>query len=195
MKIEIPKELQHLERDVRGLPIPYVVVRDKSGKPHFKVNDADKSLYCLKNKVCHICGNLMLKTDLWVIGGHLSAFAPNGAFSDGAVHKACGMYALKVCPYFSNTSYKATGAIDLKAVAEVTPVLFDPTQTTKRLQFMVFAKIKGYSLHTRFEFDTILIPNKPYIKIEYWKDGKQITLQCARELLINDNELDILPKQ
>lgn len=35
----IPAQMQHLDRDKRGLPIPFIVLRDNDNKPHFTIND------------------------------------------------------------------------------------------------------------------------------------------------------------
>src|SRR4051794_25051986 len=105
--IPIPERMKNLRfDDRRGIPIPYVVLIDKTGAPQYKINDEEKNVQCFEKKLCHICGQ-KLNGEFWFIGGQLSAFHPRGAFVDGAVHKECGLYALQVCPYMVFSNYKA----------------------------------------------------------------------------------------
>ena len=93
--------------------IPYVVLIDPTGIPHFKANDETKVEKCINEKLCSICGD-PLEKDMWLIGGTLSAFHENGCYIDSPVHKECGIYALKTCPYMAYTQYIAKEGVSPK---------------------------------------------------------------------------------
>ena len=40
--IPVPARMQQLPRDQRGYPVPVIVLRDNSGRPHFTMNDEAK---------------------------------------------------------------------------------------------------------------------------------------------------------
>lgn len=189
--MEIPAQLQHLQKDKRGFPIPYVVLIDKDGQPHFKVNDTSKSRQCGNDKICHICGK-KLNGEFWFIGGQVSAFHPQGAFNDGAVHKVCGIFALQVCPYMAYSQYKGMDMKGIERLAEKLKgntdikALYNPTQTDDRLAFFVFAKAKSYIVSVNY------LPKRPYEQIEYWLDGKRIHKAEAKQLLKDKNEKSYL---
>lgn len=179
-KTNVPAHLAHLPT-YRGLPVPYVVLIDNDGNPHFRINNIDKENECIEKKLCHICGKPLLK-EFWFIGGHLSAFHPRGAFNDPPVHKLCGLYALTTCPYMVNSNYKAAdeaGTIQLaKEIAGKTDVkaLYNPTQTNKRLDFFVFARAKSFTINYNSQLHGIstVTAHKPYLEVEYYKDGERI---------------------
>jgi hypothetical protein len=47
--VAIPKRMRSLERDKRGYPIPFIVLRDKTGQPQFTINDFRRIAEC-RNK-------------------------------------------------------------------------------------------------------------------------------------------------
>ena len=161
--------------------IPYVVLRDKDGKPHFKVNDSTKTEECINKDLCSVCGQ-KLDDDKWLIGGKLSAFHERGAYVDIPVHKECGVYSLKTCPYMAYTQYTAKGMSEKEKqeLSELGFAFFNPTIDDNRLQYFVFVKIKRYLRtvgHHSFDSRHYIYPQRPYLEIEYWKDGKQLTEQ------------------
>jgi len=196
----LPPELEHLPRDKRGMIIPYIVLIDKDGNPQFKINDEEKNLFCLTNRICHICGK-PLKREFWFIGGQLSAFHPQGAFNDGAVHKVCGEYALRVCPYMAYSQYKAVDEAGTLALAERVKeaipgrVLYNPTQSMERLAFFCFVKAKDYTINTHPELRMVrtVRPTKPYELIDFYLDGQRIFKAQAKQILKDKNEKSYLP--
>lgn len=168
--------IEKLEK-FKGMPIPFIVYRDNENFPHFKVNDDKKVDHCIISRKCSVCGEKM-KSDMWLIGGPMSAFHPRGAYIDIPVHKECGVFALKNCPYMAYTKYESKiplGKLDLKIDSLE---LFNPTQTSERLKYFVFIKIADYIVvakgHQRFVY-----PKKPYVEVEYWRDGIQLTKEKA----------------
>lgn len=180
--IKIPTLMRDLPKDKRGFPIPVILLKNKDGSPNFKVNDSRLTDICRKDGLCTICGK-KLGSDKWLVGGPESAFNPRGAFNDAPIHSSCGHYALRVCPYMAYTQYKRT-KIDTEKLEGV-QILIDHTQTDERLEYFVFAKISGFKLSTN-PFTQYIIPVKPYLEIEYWKDGLKITADDARGLTKNE---------
>lgn len=198
LKIPIPPELSHLKVDARGFPIPYNILIDSKGQPHFKVNDEQKAMQILAQGLCHVCGK-KLGTDTWMIGGHLSAFHPRGAFNDSPVHRLCGEFALQVCPYLAYTQYKATDTDEKtqklaeKLHGEGIEALYNPTQTMERLQFFVFAKVAGWTPKFQPMGIFVIMPKKPYLEIEYWREGVQISREQAVKYLKKEDQ-KLIPK-
>jgi hypothetical protein len=110
--IPIPQRMSHLPLDRRGYPIPWIVMRDAVGRPHFTINDHKRVAECGKFGLCGISGKPLGKfvrsnpyKGAWFVGGPASFYHEGGAFLDPPVHRECAEYALKVCPYLANPSY------------------------------------------------------------------------------------------
>lgn len=180
-EVPIPHKLQNRPKDPRGYPVPYNVFMTNDNQPVFSVNDQYKNWECADSKLCTICG-WGLQADTWLIGGPLSAFHPQGAFLDLPVHKECGLYALQVCPYLGIPNYanlKNAQAMGHKHgfIAETL------TEANTKVPFFVFCKISNWKIiPTPF----LISPTKPYLEVEYWWDGKQITNAEAARLFEQD---------
>jgi hypothetical protein len=178
--IPVPNKMQDLPTE-RGYPVSVIILHDETGKAHFKINDSRKVDMCMYENLCTICGK-KLDDDKWMIGGPVSAFHPGGVYVDAPVHKECGEYALKVCPYLAVSRY--TQQIDIEKLGTLK---FDGgegygfvnmTQSDERVPFFVFSKVKKYEV-TRRGFNKYLIPEKPFLEIEYWTEGEQISKEEA----------------
>jgi len=171
----------------KGLIIPYIVMV-KDDKPYFKVNDTKIVYKCIINNLCSVCGG-KLDNDIWMIGGPKSAFHPQGAYIDIPVHKECAVYSLKTCPYMAYTQYTAKEGIS-ETIKKTFPhlTLVNPTIDSTRLQYFVLIKISGYKVTV----NDYIKPDIPYLEIEYWKDGKQITLE---EVIIINSKYNIINNQ
>jgi hypothetical protein len=182
-EIPLPPKMRNLERDKRGYPVPYVVVRDIKGTPRFQINDENRVNNALENDLCAVCGNKMGE-DRWLVGGPLSAFHPHGAYIDTPTHKECLHYALKVCPYLAISKYQAR--IDLLNVREGdfpdTLMFQNPTQDDERVPFFVAVKIRSFKVTRPRLGERYLHPDRDYLDLEYWNDGKMITELEAAEL-------------
>jgi hypothetical protein len=175
----------------KGLVIPYIVMV-KEDKPFFKLNDSTIVQKCIKEKLCSVCGG-KLENDKWLIGGPASAFHKQGAYVDIPVHKECAIYSLTTCPYMAYTQYTAKEGVSEKLKKEFPDVLlYNPTIDSTRLQYFVLVKIIDYVI-TPNQF---IRPIRPYLEIEYWKDGKQINNEevvvINIEHSIKNNEFDYL---
>lgn len=82
--IEVPQFLSHL-RTYRGHPVPFTQMWI-DGKPDFRVVDPEKSIKCIHEKLCAICG-VKLGEFCYFIGGPLSK--QNRLFVDPPMHEQC----------------------------------------------------------------------------------------------------------
>lgn len=109
-EVPIPKRMRTLERDARGYPVPFIVLRDRQGVPRFTINDVTKVAACLTKKLCSICGK-RLDIDMWLVGGSRAFLHDDGVFLDPPLHYECAVYALQVCPFLAAPNYsKGIGA-------------------------------------------------------------------------------------
>lgn len=189
--VPIPELMKDLELDKRGYPIPYIVLKDKNGISHFAINDDRVVEQCIEKDLCSICGK-KLNEDKWMIGGPLSTFHPMGTFIDIPVHHQCGKYALQVCPYLAVTVYHAKTDVEKIDSEKFDNAYFiNPTQSKDRVPFFVFSHISGYSIRRPRFGERFIYPNKPYLNLEYWNAGKEITqeevimLMREKELVVN----------
>lgn len=179
----VPARMAHLERDPRGYPIPYIVTRTRDGRAHFTINDEFKVENALKKRLCAICGKVMHKRHQWVVGGPGSAFHPNGAYIDTPVHEECGRYALQVCPYLAAPNYARR--IDDRTLtpeqrAELL-VLTDPTMIPEQPPVFVFAETGGIIVR-RLPGRRLIIPQRPFQIVEFWRNGERISDQEGQEI-------------
>jgi hypothetical protein len=189
--VPVPARMQALEKDKRGFPVPYVVLRDKHGVPQFQINDELRVRQALAQDLCAICGEKM-NDDKWLVGGPQSAFHPQGAYIDTPTHHACLEYALKVCPYLAFSSYKKRMDFERALKLEMPDhaiATMDPTQDESRVPFFVAVKVSGYRILTPSPTRRYLKPHRPYLQVQFWNDGEQITDQEAN-LLILQNQLN-----
>ena len=100
LAVPLPKSMRTLERDARGYPIPFIVVRDRLGQPQFTINDGDRVEQCRKKTLCSICGKRITGSP-WFVGGSRCFVHERGAFVDPPVHRECGTYAMRVCPFLA----------------------------------------------------------------------------------------------
>jgi hypothetical protein len=100
----VPMRMRTLPRDNRDYPVPFIVMRDRNGKPQFTINDHSRVIECVSKKLCAICGKRF--TDgMWFVGGPRCFVHQYGAFLDPPAHVECAEYALRVCPYLAAPSY------------------------------------------------------------------------------------------
>jgi hypothetical protein len=172
--VPLPDRMRQLPRDPRGYPIPHVVYRDGDGRAHFTINDTPTVLRVLKDDLCTICGQRLLR-GRWFIGGPRSAFDPRGAYIDPPVHGECGHYALMVCPYLALPSYAKR--IDDRTLAPDDPIhLFaDDRCDNTRPEVFVAVHARGQKVERRGLQQITIKPTRPYIAVEYWRHGKRLS--------------------
>jgi hypothetical protein len=175
----MPDRVARLDRDKRGYPIPWNVLRNDNGFPFFTVNDDRRGWLALRGELCPICGERLGRFRYYV-GGPLSAFHPNGWFLDLPGHYDCIRFALQTCPYIAAPKY--LGRVDVVHAEQLPPearVLLDDTQIPERPE--VFVALAG----SRVEIGEprgpggALIPytrpRPPYLGIEYWRHGRRLS--------------------
>jgi hypothetical protein len=174
--VPLPALMRDLERDARGLPIPYIVQRDNDGKPHFTINDAGKGMQALAKDLCPICGNKLFR-GRWFVGGPLSAFHPDGCYFDTPMHADCMRYALRVCPYLAAPKYvhRLDGlTADPNNFPEGVVGFQDNTVIPDRPEIFVAVMAIGQ------EFTGGATASRPYLKpkkvvrYEYWLKGERL---------------------
>jgi hypothetical protein len=164
----VPERMLKLERDPRGYPIPWTVMRDSDGRPHFTINDTARVQRALKEDRCAICGDKLFR-GRWFIGGPGSAFHPNGAYIDPPLHHECMRYAAQVCPYLARDHYaKRIDALTLdRAKVEGMAIFLDETQDPNRPEVFVAVMAVGQ----RVTENGYLQPKRPYRAVEVWRHG------------------------
>lgn len=193
-EVAMPSNIALLPLDKRGYPVPYIVQRDIHGLPVFTMNDAEKHAECLKKKKCPICG-LRLSKELWFVGGPLSAFHPHGCYYDSAMHHECMTYALKVCPYLALRNFNSTPLEKkLPHLQARVPgkLVMDPTMEPGKPAGGYFVAVMAYG--QTIEQEGVMRhqkPLRPYHKVEFWKDGTQVSLQDGIAAARQIPELDI----
>jgi hypothetical protein len=168
---EIPPRMRSLERDRRGLPVPFIVFHDDAGIPHFTINDTVKRSFVVMNDLCGICGQALTR-GRWFCGGPMSALLPQGAYIDPPMHYECMAYALQVCPYLALPNYsKEIGARTVKPENNVRAVVFeDPTVFNDKIPVFVAIMVTGQKMDS----DGHLFPKRPPMRTEYWQHGKHL---------------------
>lgn len=181
--VPIPERMQHLPRDRRGYPIPFIVFRDRDDRPHFTINDQGKSLHCLKHDLCPISGT-PLNRFRWFVGGPLSAFHEQGAYLDLPMHKECMEYALQVCPYLAAPHYgkRIDEATLSPEKAEQTTILADPTVIENRPGVFVAVMTTGQHKHPDGMGGYRLRPKRPYREVAFWQHGVRLDDEEGRRL-------------
>lgn len=194
--VPIPERMQSLPCDQRGYPIPFVVQRDHAGLPLFIVNDSLTQQYCIRNKLCSICGQKLGK-ELWFAGGPGSALHPYGMYFDSAMHHECVTYAMQVCPYLALPNYHARESeakIDRlqKRLSSDEKLLVDPTQEPGRPRMFVVVMAYGQSLIDNIQGQNPhLKPLRPYHAIEFWRHGKRLPMAEGMEAVRRRADLDL----
>ena len=185
--IEMPARIARLERDARGYPIPWNVLRADDGTPFFTVSDDRRAWQALREQLCPICGERLGRWK-WFIGGPRSAFHEHGWYLDQPAHHECARFALQTCPHLSMPKY--AGRIDLINAAklpEAARILIDETVTTERPE--IFVAVAGDQVEVVIQDRGILMPRlrplRPALAYEYWRHGKQLTEVEAMPFLRN----------
>jgi hypothetical protein len=95
-EMEIPKFLSHLKTH-NGYPVPFTQVWI-DGKPDFRAVDPAKTMRCVQEKLCAVCGRRLGEKSRF-IGGPLSK--NNRLFTDPPMHRQCAEFASQTCPFVS----------------------------------------------------------------------------------------------
>jgi hypothetical protein len=166
--------LDALERDERGHPIPFIVLRDAEGKPVFAANDVARIRQAIHEGLCHVCGQALEGEPVWFVGGPGSALlnGPRGIYYDGPMHHECMRYSVEHCPHLAHQMVKPVSKSVQKRLAAQGIAFRDTTIIPGVPE--VFVAVSPYryeAIHGTF------IAYKPFRKIEYWHGGKLLPLR------------------
>lgn len=188
----MPERIARLDTDERGYPIPWNVLRAEDGTPFFTVNDDRKSWQALRQHLCPICGGPLGRWN-WFAGGPRSAFEEHGWYLDLPGHHECIQFALATCPYLAAPKY--LGRIDVVHAEKLPPearLLLDETIITERPEIFVAVASGRVESLQRYTGDKpgllagiqpYVRPSRPAMAYEFWRHGKQITLEEALPVL------------
>lgn len=182
LETELPRRMRTMQRDARGYPIPFIVLRDKSGTPQFTINDVEATTECRVKRLCSICGKrfdrhpVTFKDMMWFVGGSRCFLHERGAFLDPPMHLVCAEYALRVCPFLAASRYLRR-IDDAKLKPENTP----DGMTLVREKHMQpdLPERFGLGLTYRFSYRETLPGQGVHIvsrweHVEWWKAGEPV---------------------
>jgi hypothetical protein len=200
--VPIPARMAHLPLDRRGYPIPWIVMRDATGRPHFTINDHNRVHQCGKFGLCGICGKPLGKylrshgdakppaKGAFFVGGPASFYHDRGAFLDPPLHRECAVYAMRVCPYIANPSYgKRIDDATLKpehmpAGMAVIQTAGNPPSLDTRPQVFILGLAKRWEMFEPRP-GTILfkVPNhrRDWVHMSAWRHGVELDIE-SREV-------------
>jgi hypothetical protein len=171
LNVAIPVRMIGMSKDRRGYPVPYIVFRDSTGRPHFTINSDVMRAKAIREDRCSICGQKLLR-GRWYVGGPKSAFHPHGAYVDPAMHKECVEYALQVCPFLAMPSY--AHRIDAQTLSDKTAhILADNTQDPGQPELFVAVMTTG-AKELPQPTTSYFKPRQPYVAVTYWRAGVQL---------------------
>jgi hypothetical protein len=156
----MPDRVAKLPRDVRGYPIPYTVMIDAEGKPHFPVVDDVKRKDCMRRRLCGVCGEL-LGYWIWFVGGDRSA--ASRLFTDPPMHEECARYSLAVCAFLARPASKYRRPSEPKQIegadGERLVVAMDDDGQTKRPPHMALYRTRQYVI--------VRLPSRKVLELAY----------------------------
>lgn len=165
LAVEIPRSMRTLERDRRGYPIPWIVLRDAQGNPHFTINDHARVVEAQRKKLCAITGR-KLTNGAWFVGGMRCFLHPRGAFVDPPMCEEAARYALKVCPYLAAPSYGRRiddGTLQPGALTPDMAIVKDTAMSANRPAVFCLGVTEGYSLVPSG------MPGQHYMRVTKWQ--------------------------
>jgi hypothetical protein len=189
--VPIPVRMQALERDKRGYPIPVIVLRDLQGRPHFTINDQEKVQAVTRGERCAICG-YGLGAIKWFAGGPGSAFAQQGCYLDGPMHRDCVEYAMQVCPYLALAgSYRRRIEGSTLRREDLPPhverLLVDHTVTPDQPAVFITGATRRYTIGRNGYFH----PERPWLEVKFWRDGGTLNEHDAFSYIAGDPKLPV----
>ncbi len=167
-QVKIPPRMAKLPRDPRGYPIP-VNVLQSGGIVDFRVIDHESTMRLLKTRCCAMCGQ-PLGTRMAFVGGPSSI--AHRLFTDAPVHRECGTYAIKVCPFLAAPKFAYSRHVPSDLPEGLTAVVNEGV-STNRPEFF------GLGICEDFELvdyaGQIAIHAAPWKRLEWWAYGHLIS--------------------
>ena len=185
-EIPIPTRMKWLARDHRGYPVPYLVQRDRAGRPHFTISSSQRVTEVATRKKCGLCGK-SLDLGAWFVGGPRSFLHPRGAFSDPAMHEDCARYALQICPWLAAPNYARR--IEDRTLRGV-PLQDADTVTINDLVLVERPALFGLGFTAGYRFDQGTFKATGWSHLEWWQQGQILAGDDAARL-IDQIRLDV----
>lgn len=194
--VPLPESMSGLPKDKRGYPIPWIVLRDKHGLPHFTVNDGRKVAQCAKFGLCGICGKALgthvpknPQKGAYFVGGPACFYSERGAFLDPPMHRECAEYAMRVCPYIANPSYgKSLGMgtlTDASTPAGIAVVEHDASPgLDNKPPLFIMGLARRWTYFEPQPGQILFRPTNPrrdWVFLSAWKDGEALDID-SREV-------------
>ena len=163
--VEIPARLAQRPRDSRGYPIPYSVLIDSSGRPDFRVADAETWVRTVNLRICSLCAQPLGK-HLAFVGGPLTQV--NRMFTDLPMHRDCAEYALKVCPFLAAPRFRYAETFSSKDADIAFAVNAHVSETRPEVFFMGITS--KYEV-VRLSPVTLVARAAPWTEVVWWREG------------------------
>ncbi len=96
--VKMPARIAKLPRNPVGYPIPWFVADLPDGTCDLRIADAYKRFTALRDDLCWVCGQRLGVFKSFVIG---PMCAVNRITAEPPVHRDCGTYSARVCPFLS----------------------------------------------------------------------------------------------
>ncbi|MBY3155377.1 hypothetical protein HFO56_23925 [Rhizobium laguerreae] len=172
-------------------------VVDRDGKPHFTVTDQPARHRMIAEDRCHLSGSKLTR-GRWFIGGPMPAFHEFGAFIDGPMLDEASLFAVQTCPYIAAPKYARR--IEDAAFAKSAPTGSQLMRTHEepnpdRPELFLRVMTTGQKLVTSNTGDMLFVTRKPYVRVEFWRHGRQLGFDegvalsvagCRGELALRD---------
>jgi hypothetical protein len=161
LAIPMPPRIARLPRERRGFPAPYIADEHEDGSPNLGAADSVASAHCHRESLCSICGERLAQAERMFITGPSCVFGSDYGCNDPPMHEECARYSLRVCPHLVAPSSSVSVAITA------------PRYSCRHLD--VFAcGVANYW------------PHRPYKRVEWWSEGKQVINRNAILALLAD---------
>lgn len=180
----MPVRIAHLDRDARGFPIPWNVLRGDDGTPFFTVSDDRKMARALREELCPICGGPLGRWR-WFVGGPRSAFDANGWYTDLPNHHDCARFALATCPYLAAPNFHShlPNIPHAEKLPEEAMALLDPTVIPERPALFVAIAGTRIEVLDRGPLPPYVRPRPPILDYEFWRHGTPLSDSDALPML------------
>lgn len=165
LEIDIPRRLRQRPRDY---PIPYVVLIREDGNPDFRASNPSRWLICVERRHCQLCGQ-SLPSGGWFIGA--PECEQTRRFLDPRMHRECGEYSLKVCPFLAIPKAHYSDIARRPTLPGHTRV-FDGEKPER----FMFAHTRGWDRRDMNAGDGLVpaIIARPWTEVHWWKDGAEM---------------------
>ena len=165
---DMPARIGRLPRDKRGFPIPQAVKRDADGTPHLAIIDPARAAALHKTRSCGICGEKLLRSEMWFIGGSGdAAVSRREGFPDPPMHEECATFALRTCPHLSTPVY-------VKQIER--PDVFTALMTNSyRYREKLYRHKDRKPEDRRPGRYPVYYARKPWLRVTWWRAGQELT--------------------